>query len=749
MVMILLPEWRLFESPCSTVIFSKNGELLGARISQDQQWRFPPSDSVSHKFERAIITFEDKRFYSHLGVDPLAIGRAVSQLIKHGRVVSGASTLTMQTVRLSRNRQNRNITDKIIETFAALWLDVVRSKQEILALYAANAPFGGNVVGLEAASWRYFGRSSGELSWAEAAMLAVLPNQPSLIHIKRNRELLLKKRNRLLEKLHKNGEINQQEYSLAIEEPIPDEPLPLPRLAPHLLEKMVKEQNGQSITTTIDASLQQRVTEIMLGYTEPYRANQISNMACLVADIHTGNVLAYCGNIFTPESPVKGMEVDVITAPRSSGSILKPLLYAAMLDDGQILPQTLISDIPMISKGFAPKNYNRTFEGAVAANQVIIRSLNVPSVKMLQSYGVNQFRLLLQQCGLTTITRSADDYGLSLILGGAEVTLWDITQLYMSIGRKLQYLPPRGLSLCSDSVAGTEPKLSNAALWIMANELCKVNRPEEEQGWQWFDNHRNISWKTGTSYGNRDGWSIGFTSGHVVAVWVGNADGEGRPGLTGVGYAAPIMFRVFNLLPYAASFEQPEIELQEVEVCNKSGHIATDRCADTHTEKVPEAGVESSTCPYCREVMLDAQRRYRVDSRCYPVGEMVREKRFVLPPVEEWYYRRKHLDYKVLEPLHPDIERLTTQHSLEILFPQSGSEVIPTRGLDGNQQGIVFEAVHTQPNQILFWHIDGSFMGTTQYAHRISCNNISTGRHKLTVVDQLGNSKSVRFTLRM
>ncbi|MBO5873965.1 MAG: penicillin-binding protein 1C, partial [Rikenellaceae bacterium] len=315
--------------------------------------------------------------------------------------------------------------------------------------------------------------------------------------------------------------------------------------------------------------------------------------------------------------------------------------------------------------------------------------------------------------------------------------------------RKLQYLPPRGLSLCSDSVAGTEPKLSNAALWIMANELCKVNRPEEEQGWQWFDNHRNISWKTGTSYGNRDGWSIGFTSDHVVAVWVGNADGEGRPGLTGVGYAAPIMFRVFNLLPYAASFEQPEIELQEVEVCNKSGHIATDRCADTHTEKIPEAGVESSTCPYCREVMLDAQRRYRVDSRCYPVGEMVREKRFVLPPVEEWYYRRKHLDYKVLEPLHPDIERLTTQHSLEILFPQSGSEVIPTRGLDGNQQGIVFEAVHTQPNQILFWHIDGSFMGTTQSAHRISCNNISTGRHKLTVVDQLGNSKSVRFTLRM
>jgi penicillin-binding protein 1C len=289
----------------------------------------------------------------------------------------------------------------------------------------------------------------------------------------------------------------------------------------------------------------------MLSYSERYRANQIENMACLVADVKTGNVLAYCGNVFSAENPVDGMSVDVITAQRSSGSVLKPVLYAAMLDDGLILPQTLVSDIPMLSKGFAPKNYNRTFEGAVAANQVVIRSLNVPSVKMLQSYGVNKFRVLLQNCGLSTITRSADDYGLSLILGGAEISLWEIAQFYMSVGRKLQHLSPRGLTMTADSTAGVEPELGDAALWIMAKTLCELNRPEEEQGWQWFDNNKNISWKTGTSYGNRDGWSIGFTSRHVVAVWVGNANGEGRPGLTGVGYAAPIMFSVFSLLPYA------------------------------------------------------------------------------------------------------------------------------------------------------------------------------------------------------
>ncbi len=742
---ILLP--KLFDTTHSTVILANDGQLLGAKISDDQQWRFPSTDSVCEKFTKALITFEDKRFYQHFGVDPIALMRACWQFVYHRRVVSGASTLSMQVIRLNRNQQERNIIDKLIEMESAFWLELFHSKREILALYASNAPFGGNVIGIEAASWRYFGRSQHELSWAEAAMLAVLPNQPSLIHLKRNRELLLKKRNSLLKRLHKEGYIDNEEYSLAIDEPLPDEPLPLPQEAPHLLNRIIKSDKGESVTTTIDANLQRAVSTILKLHNEKHRANKIENAACLVAEISNGNILAYVGNVFTPENPVECMSVDIIPAPRSSGSILKPLLYASMLSNGEILPNTLISDTPLHSGGFAPKNYNRTFEGAVSASDVIIKSLNVPSVRMLQSHGIEKFRQLLISCGLSHISHSADHYGLSLILGGAEVSLWDITQTYTSIAQKLQHLPSRRLTLNGDSSAGPDINICNAALWIMTNTLNKVNRPEEELGWQWFESHKNIAWKTGTSYGNRDGWCIGFTSKHIVAVWVGNASGEGRPTLTGIGHAAPIMFEIFNLLPNAEKFDPPEIELREVEVCANSGHLATTRCAQTRTEIIPTIGIESTPCPYCQKITLDQEGHYRVDSRCYQVSQMQHVSRFVLPPIEEWYYKQKHLDYKSLEPLHPAISHNTKQASVAIIYPVAGNEVVATRSLDGKQQGIIFQAVHTTPKQTLFWHVDNNFIGSTTDSHKISWRNVTPGHHKLTVVDMFGNSSSVKFSV--
>lgn len=377
----------LFDEPFSATVWSRDGRLLSAKVAPDGQWRFFPTDSVPGKFRTAITTYEDKRFDRHFGVDPLALARAVGQNLAAGRIESGASTLTMQTIRLSRGGKPRTFGEKFVEAVLALRLEMRCSKEEILALYAAHAPFGGNVVGLESASWYYFGRSARDLSWAESALLAVLPNAPSLIHMKRNRERLREKRDRLLDRIRSGGHIDSLTCALAKLEPLPEAPEPMPMEAMHLLGKM---RTG-ALRSTLDADLQGRVNALARRYNAQYRGNRINNLAVVVMDVRSGEVLAYAGNVYDPGDRSAGTGVDVIPARRSSGSVLKPILYAGMLDDGTALPTMLFPDVPTYYRDFTPQNYNRTFDGAVPANRVVERSLNVPSVRMLDQIRPGEF----------------------------------------------------------------------------------------------------------------------------------------------------------------------------------------------------------------------------------------------------------------------------------------------------------------------------------------------------------------------
>lgn len=376
--LLCLPR-RLFDVPYATVVIDRHGELLGARIAADGQWRFPPTDTAPDKFAHCLVAFEDHYFYLHNGINPVAILRAFVQNVRAGHIVSGGSTITMQTIRLSRG-ERRTVGEKLIEIILASRLECRYSKREILALYAAHAPFGGNVVGVEAAAWRYFGHASAELSWAEAATLAVLPNAPSMIHLSRNREALLRKRNRLLRDLRRRGVIDDTDYELALGEALPAEPLPLPGIAPHLVADFCRTHPGERIVSTIDKGMQTQVERLMAQWHAEFLQQDIRDMAAIIVDVRTARVLVYCGNTrFDEHQP--GSQVDIIRAPRSTGSILKPLLYCAALQDGDILPRTLLPDIPINVNGFAPQNFNLQFEGAVPASEVIARSLNVPSVR--------------------------------------------------------------------------------------------------------------------------------------------------------------------------------------------------------------------------------------------------------------------------------------------------------------------------------------------------------------------------------
>ena len=429
-----LPQ-QLFHVPYSTVVTDRNEELLGARIASDGQWRFPPRETTPEKIKQCLITFEDKHFYHHWGVNPLSIGRAIYQNTRHKRIVSGGSTLTMQTIRLARN-ESRTFGEKVIEMIWATRLEFRASKEEILSMYVSHAPFGGNVVGLDAAAWRYFGHSAEDLSWAESAMLAVLPNAPAMIHLSKGRQMLLSKRNRLLKQLLEKKIIDSSTYELAVTEPLPDEPHPLPQTAPHLVSRFYKEQNGQYTRSTIDRGIQTHIEDLAERWSNEFNRSDIRNLAILVIDIPANQVAAYCGNVHFDRKQ-GGNQVDVIQAPRSTGSILKPFLYYAMLQEGSLLPDMLLPDIPININGYTPQNFSMQYEGAVPASEALARSLNIPAVTMLQKYGVPKFHNFLQQTGFRTITRPSSHYGLSLILGGAEATLWDVTNAYAQMGRAL------------------------------------------------------------------------------------------------------------------------------------------------------------------------------------------------------------------------------------------------------------------------------------------------------------------------
>lgn len=759
---------KLFSVPYSTLLYSTEGELLGARIAQDGQWRFPPRDSLPDKFVRCLTTYEDQRFFYHPGIDPIALARAIKSNLQSKRVVSGGSTLTMQLARQARGNKERNIYEKAIESVWAIFLETTHTKKEILQLYASHAPFGGNVVGVETAAWRYFGRSAFHLSWAETATLAVLPNAPALIHPGRNREALKRKRDRLLLTLKEKGMLSHEDYELSCLEPLPEAPLPLPDEAPHLLARMNAEMGKSKLNTSVRIELQRQVQRIADSYALQYASNHIYNLAVLVGDVETGETLAYAGNVSFHGDGKRGNQVDIITSPRSTGSLLKPFLYAGMLHDGLILPSTLISDVPLNINGFVPQNYNKTFYGAVPAHQAIERSLNVPLVRMLSQYNTGRLMSLLKSLGMTTLRFSEEHYGASLILGGSEGTLWDLCGMYASLARVLKhyrkyngrYYPGDIHPLTYSTVLPTEnpitrindprltdkPLLSAASLWFMAEAMSALNRPEEEADWQQFSSMKQVAWKTGTSYGGRDAWAIGFTPQHVVGVWVGNASGEGRPGLTGVGNAAPVLFDVFSLLPSSVWFDMPYDELEEAVICRQSGHKASAICDQTDTTYIPRSGNQTIICPYHQQVHLSADGRFRVNSSCEETARMITRPWFVLPPAQEYYFRNYHIDYRPLPPFKPGCDGTQT-NQIELIYPEHNALLYLPKGFSGEKEHFIFKAAHSRDDAVIYWHLDNEYLGETRGQHQIACQP-SSGKHLLTLIDSWGNQRKILFEVK-
>ncbi len=748
----------LFNTPYTTTLHASNGQLMSASIASDEQWRFPPSDSIPYKFRTAIRLYEDEYFNYHFGINPISILRAISQNYKAGKIVSGGSTLTMQVVRMAYGNKPRTYVQKIMELFAAIKMELLYSKSEILKIYADNAPFGGNIVGISAASYRYFGRSPHQLSWAEIASLAVLPKNPSSVYPGKNELRYLQKRNFLLNKLGKKGFLNKDDLFLAKQEPLPQKIKSLPNNAYHLLHRNKAEgKTGTTIHSTLNASLQIKATTKVNKYSHGWAGNQVHNAAAIIIEIKSGNVLAYVGN--SASSGEHGQYVDIITSQRSPGSLLKPILYTAALDDGLIMPAQLLPDIPLFFRGFSPKNFDKKFRGAVPANKALTSSLNVPFVHLLIKYGHEKFHQKLKDMGMASLTQPASHYGLSLILGGAETTLDELTGIYAGMARAyanyshrplkkeystLDYFPNNTTksNINPTPILEKHGFLQAPSLGFTFRAMQQLNRPNQEAGWEHFTSSTPIAWKTGTSIGFRDGWAIGISNTHVIGVWLGNADGEGRPGLTGVQAAAPLLFQLFDLLPSNANFNVHYGV--SVTICKQSGMKASPICEKTISMTIPNYLESTKTCSYHKIIHVNQNQNFQVNSSCYKMSEIKNISWFMLPPVQAWYYKKYNATYKKLPPFLPKCKGDNQPNLFELIYPRQFARVYIPIEQGGNQGSAIFEAAHQNKTATLYWHLDNTYLGLTNGYHQMSIN-ATKGAHLLTIVDSNGNELKQSF----
>ena len=745
---------RLFNDPLSPVLLATDGRLLDARLAADEQWRFPRLKSVPNRYFQVLVQYEDRHFFRHAGVDPLAVLRALLHNIKQRRVVSGGSTISMQVIRIARKNRGRTYLEKIREMFLALRLELTYSKKDILTLYAANAPFGGNIVGLDAASWFYFGRSAEALSWAEAAFLAVIPNDPGLTSTAKGRRLLQKKRNRLLRRLLNRNYLSRLEYRLALAENVPGGPRPVPRLASHLLATLTAQKPGERLfQTAIQPRLQEMLLQIIRNEGEKLLAKNIRNLAALIIDNRQGTVAAYVGNISRSRQAEHGQDIDLIQSPRSTGSILKPFLYAALLHEGGLTPSTLVADTPVHFSGYIPENFDRRFRGAVPAGEALAWSLNIPAIRMLQQYGIPRFYNLLKKWGMTTLTRPPGGYGLTLILGGAEGTLYQITGMYAGLVQLA--LADKGKRneirlLAAETIRPLRMNdLGPAAAFLTLQALTEVNRPDQEGFWRQFNSSKWVAWKTGTSFGLRDAWSVGMTPAYTIGVWAGNADGEGNPNLSGLSTSAPVLFDILQTLDTGGAIPAPNLWLQEITVCRDSGFLATDLCP-VATVAMPRESHFTMPCPYHQLIHLEPGRRFRVDSRCESTERMVHVPWFVLPPLPEYYFRRYHPEYRALPPYRPDCAELIQAESgrqvMSLVYPEVNTAVYIPVDLDGKPGQVIFEAIHRRPETVIYWHIDDRYVTATRQFHQVSVDP-APGPHLLVLIDEDGRRLERRFTV--
>ena len=670
--------------PYSTLITAQDGTILHAFLARDDRWRMVATlDEITPTLQKTILFKEDKYFYYHPGINPVALLRAFARNLLTGRRTSGASTITMQVVRLLEPRE-RTYGSKLVELLRAIQLELHYSKAEILQLYLNLIPYGSNIEGLKSASLLYFNKPPKLLSLAEITTLTIIPNRPSSLRLGRNNTYILQERNRWLNRLGKAGLFEADVVTDAVAEPLTVRRREAPQQAPHLSLRLRAEQPATPIIrTTIRPAIQTAVEQLVSNYTNRVRAVGVQNAAVLVVDNQTMQVMAYVGSADF-RNTLDGGQVDGVQAVRSPGSALKPFLYALAFDAGLVTPKSKLNDVPINVSGYEPENYDRRFNGAVTVEYALANSLNIPAVKLLKDIGTPTFVSTLQKVGFATIRKQAKDLGLSMILGGCGVTVEEMTRLYTAFANQGAIKP---LVWQAGETAGAGSELmSPEAAFLTTNILTQITRPDLPNN---FDNSYHlprIAWKTGTSYGRRDAWSIGYNRRFTVGVWVGNFSGVGVPELSGANTATPLLFQIFNAIDYNSGkgwFTVPKGNLALRQICPESGDVPNEFCRSRAVDYYIMGVSRAQRCQHLKPVYTNPSGTVSYCVHCLPEqrGSMpVYVTRFYpnLAPELIAHYENRHIPYDRIPPHNPACERVfaaeASANALLISSPNDGSE---------------------------------------------------------------------------
>ena len=726
----------------STIVTDKKGELLHAYLTPDQKWRMETGlEEVSPLLRKTIIEKEDRYFFSHPGFNPVAMSKALIRNIFRMKRLSGASTITMQVARALEPKK-RTYLNKLIEVFRAVQLELHYSKEEILTLYLNLLPYGSNIEGVKAASWLYFKKSPDHLSLAEITALSVIPNRPSSLVIGRNNGLIIQERNRWLKKFAADKLFTQKEIEDALHEPLTASRGAIPQFIPHLAYRLKK--SGQPVIhTTIDLNTQLTLEKLVNDYVKSIRYKGIKNAAAVVISNKTGQVVSYVGSADFKDT-TDGGQVDGAVAVRQPGSTLKPLLYGLCIDEGLMTPRMVLTDLPVVYEGYAPENFDRKFSGSVTMEYALEHSLNIPAVKSLRQLGLEKMISSLASCNFRQIRKDAPKLGLSMILGGCGASLEELTGLYASFAHNGQYTQP--IYLLGEPVHRKTQVMSPAAAYMINETLSKLNRPDFPLTWQSTEHMPKIAWKTGTSYGKRDAWSIGYNNNFTVGIWVGNFSGAGVADLSGAGTATPLLFKIFNTIDYDSDLEwfQQPAGCSIRTVCSETGLLPAEHCTRLQTDYFIPLVSSNKACNNVQEILVSADEKMSYCRNCQPESGYKKKFYTIISSEMQAYFAENRMPYTKIPPHNPGCEKIFGEGAPVITFPSRDAEYLISKK-DPEPLQLICQAGPDVSR--IYWYINNRFYkatpaGTKQFFMP------EEGPVKISCTDDKGRNKDIWIRVR-
>lgn len=721
----------------SPVVYDRSGRMLAAYLSTDDKWRLRGGlAEYDSRFVDAIVFKEDRWFRWHVGVNPVAVGRALVHNALSGRRTSGASTITMQVARLL-DPAPRTYSSKLREMFRALQLEWHLSKNEILELYLNLLPYGGNIEGLKTASLMYLAASPDALSLGQLTALAVVPNRPGSLRLGAYPERLLTARNRWLDAMTDARLFPASQIVSARDEPVVFQRRSLPNKARHFCRRLLHQKplDENALRSTLDESLQERAEMRLRQHVRSWRLRGVSQAAAVVVHNATGEIRAWVGSADFDEAAYGG-QVDGVLALRSPGSALKPFLYALAYDKGLCLPETRVADVPIDLRGYAPENYDEKFRGWITTADALALSLNIPAVRLLNETGVDSLVDLLRKGGCSASKERK--LGLSMILGGCEVSLLELTALYVALARQGE---AKGLKSMTDEVVASDARLFSAgAAWMTTEVLAKIRRPDLPADWQSTSRLPRVAWKTGTSYGRRDAWAVGFNPEYTVGVWVGNFDGSGNPTLSGADAATPLLFSLFGLLPPAQQWFKRQQDLAPLQVCAHSGLPPGEYCGETRSAFGLKRRLPARRCDHREWVWTSNDGRTSFCTACLPADGFTRTLFDRWSPEMVEYFRTEKIPYDQPPPHYAACPRLTTGGGLEITSPTPDAELFYEKG---RRARLSLTARTDNRESRLHWFVNGRYLQAA-YADEPLFYEADSGLHVIVCRDEQGRSRRSR-----